>query len=345
MSPVVLLMLVFVRAASAELPFVIQNVQGVYCPRGYYKSYIPTSISPICVLCGEGYFCPGCPSASFCPASSSVYASKQPVLPPGLGSTNVAATDPKNPNFPAKYECPAGTYAAGYGNYFCMTCRGVVVQNQQKLRVGCTTGTNMPPAQLCEPGLFLQDGNCQICPVGKMCPGGTSAEMCPPGYGSEESGGVECTACSPGYAATNGMCTPCTPGTYQAAAAQSTCQACAPAKYSAAASTACGDCPPGWQLTNDACTACPAGQFRSTSAASCSLCPSGKYSTPGAVQCIACPAGASTGGDAGQSSCSVCIKGYRWDSFMRQCVICGPGTYSNTTGATTCTPCLSLIHI
>lgn len=310
----------------------IYETNGRYCPRGYYRSYTLTGIQPVCQVCEEGFFCPGCPDEILCPAAApGIYESRTPVLSPGLSVSNQTATALANPNFPPKFECLPGTYARGSGNYVCLTCRGTVILNAQGHRMSCNVGGADPePDDACEPGLWRDsNGNCLLCPVGKRCPGDGTALACGPGQGVAVQGAPECRPCLPGYFATTGSCQECLPGTFQDAAGASKCKACDTGKYSGYASKSCGICPAGTRLLQEVCVPCSAGQYQDKEGQlTCSDCVADTYSAEGATMCQPCRNGSSTGKDSAASACHTCLPGFRWNTARQQCVICPSGTYS-----------------
>jgi len=150
--------------------------------------------------------------------------------------------------------------------------------------------------------------------------------------------------CTPGtYLPLNasGPCLPCPYGTYSIAGAF-TCKACAPGtEPSTLSASSCTPCPAGrTSLGGDkACTPCPLGTYTSSNGQSyCIPCSPGYYSrTTGSTSCSGCAAG--TFSSWGQPNCTPCFVGHYSGDYASGCLLCPPGTYTNSVSTMTCKKC------
>ncbi len=83
---------------------------------------------------------------------------------------------------------------------------------------------------------------CQVCPVGKFCPDGISANLCPVGRYQNLTGQTECKECNPGtFSDFEGAasCTLCSSGTFQPASGSTECLTCCEGTNSSEGVTSC----------------------------------------------------------------------------------------------------------
>jgi hypothetical protein len=221
--------------------------------------------------------------------------------------------------------CSAGTYASE-GATACSLCpfgtfSGAAAASCTAWRT-CGAGTGYAA------GTVTQDATCSLCPAGTASAGGSAT----------------CAACASGSfsAAGASRCSPwqtCAAGsgyTAGTATVDATCSACPGSTYATGGTMACT----AWQT-------CAAGSGYAAGTASsnstCSTCPAGKYSTGGTMACTAwrtCDAGYgyTAGSSTADATCLFCAKGTASAGGTGTCDVCGNGTYSGTSGASSCTP-------
>ena len=290
------------------------QVVGNMCDRGRYRSTTSDgSAAAICRICEVGFYCPGCPSARFCPALNVV-----------------GAIHASSPHFPPRYSCPHGSYSNTVGSYACETCQGEVNSDQFGNAIGCTI--NKLNSYTCQPGSYMNPHNrdtceacppCLPCPTGSVCPLGSRVDCSTvPGTEMPHEGGLVCIPCDVGtrllVTSSNATyCSPCPSNTYQPLTGKSTCTACNVSTFSEAGSVACGStCPAGTQLTASGCVACVAGKIGlsiASATATCTWCTGNLSSVPRSTQCFPCPVGSHTGGMIG-GTCIYCAAGYYWSA-------------------------------
>jgi plastocyanin len=111
------------------------------------------------------------------------------------------------------------------------------------------------------------------------------------------------------------------------------CEVCEPGTKQNAAGTGCDDCPAGKYELGGLCLQCPNGQFS-------------PQKHPGSVEqpCISCPAGKDTNGQietpgTSDAVCRFCPAGKANGVAGTDCVDCGVGKFTSTTGKTSCDNC------
>ena len=175
---------------------------------------------------------------------------------------------------------------------------------------------------------------CIIAPAGTYIQyGQTSPTTCPSGTWS--AGASEaCMECPPGYICpdkTKPLIIPCLRGTYNLLWNQ----------------VSCVTCEAGYQCVGEQRSACPTFRYSLSGWGYCLPSPAGYYIPSGDNSYIvACPAGTYAiygSGDStlGSSSCKTCPVGHSCSDPSRLPQPCAPGTFSSSTGATSCVTCSS----
>ncbi len=187
-------------------------------------------------------------------------------------------------------------------------------------------------------GKTTQANGCSLCSAGTYSDtaGSPTCTTCSAGYYNTGEGNTSCKACEKGYYCTGGTNKIACPAGYMGTGTAKTtqangCSACANGKYSdSEASTTCSTCASGsynvgtgnTTCTTDTGTLCSAGSYYNKTTNSCETCPAGYY----------CPAGASDKIE--------CLEGTYTDTTGNTtCKTCSPGTYNTTTGNTRCSTC------
>ena len=212
---------------------------------------------------------------------------------------------------------------------------------------------------------------CSDCPAGSYCPDHGIERTCPEGTVSS-AGSAHCTSCQAGTRAsyTNNArtsCTDCSDGEVsytradESAGDKKNCFAC-PAGFKCPDKNAYNmlKCRKGtYRRSEDSpntCITCPAGSKCPNIDEAPIVCPDGQYSTGGSTSCLVVPAGfvKTSGGsiskcDPGQyyvpatdgeiAKCEDCEINYYCPSVTLGHIPCPPGTYSESTLATSCTVC------
>ena len=250
---------------------------GTYCPRDGHWDPFP---------CPPGTFsaqlaiakCPKCPRGFICPGFGRV----APTLcPPGSVCSKEGL---RSPNFlcPAGFYCPSGTetvdpfrndttlrpYACSPGTY-CLTGVGF-----KEVKAG-----DFKYAQPCTEGFYCESASnnprgAGLCPIGFVCPQGTSAPRpAKKGFSAELRGTILEAECLPGtYAPTveSVVCYPCPPGTSCEAAGMAIASVCPPGSYRSTIAEdgiPCVACPQGYWSKNyglrekGECVKCATGTF------------------------------------------------------------------------------------
>jgi hypothetical protein len=257
-------------------------------------------------------------------------------------------------------QCPAGTFATSAGASSCSSCPlgtwSSSSGSSSSVCTSCVAGTySVTPSA-------NSISACVSCPIGTASAvvGASNSSVCvqcAPGTIAATAGATSCSACAAGsYAASTGnsQCTPCAPGTVSPnAGAQSAaaCVACATGYFSAAtgASLPCAQCPAGTYALSTgsaACTACPPGTYSKQLAQStypCLSCAAGTFnpSAGSGADCTPCFAGTYSL-SSGASSCLACPAGTASSAVgasTYSCAVCPVGTYGALAGASTCTAC------
>ncbi len=309
------------------------------CPRGQYC--IDGNVTAPCAagyVCWHGNAVPDpqnaagdddpdgepCPAGSYCPEGA-----LEPIFCPNgtfsvsLRATSVAACGPCPEGFrciegnpvpipcsfghycpPSSPElpCPAGTY------------NPVQAATNFSACLGC------PGGYLCQyPATGSLDGF--PCPAGSFCPPGSlSAVPCGAGrYRSHQNGASsdDCSACPGGFTCGNGTVTPvpCVQGTY-----------CPPGSSSPST------CQPSYFCPSQASSMlpCPAGYYCSGNSTIPLLCPAGRFCPLRSAVPLQCPRGYRTVADSSNVTRT---------SLALACRECGPGTFSDEVGSSSCTEC------
>eukprot|EP01135_Chromosphaera_perkinsii_P005913 Nk52_evm8s371 gene=Nk52_evmTU8s371 len=203
--------------------------------------------------------------------------------------------------------------------FYVICCLFILLNTLNSFSEGATT---------CNPGTFLSNANCEQCPSGHYCTGGTAGKTpCPAGHFNSNLGSQTLSAC----------------------------QACINGQYSGAGSTSCTQCPAGSKCVSPSSSPTPcsgAGEYSLIGASACLQCPKGFMCPQPFNAPIACAKGtyASTLGSTGCVTCESgrecptreasvqCGAGKYSIGNAETCSTCNPGTYSSA-GASECTPC------
>lgn len=298
-----------------------------------YQGGFNNAIKMICEYCPtvENGYCTGCPSAdcikpSTCPAG-------RVTCKPGYhrnASTCVAcergsyqADD--NTSRTDCMLCETGKYTAGTGSTSCTSCNTLFpvtggtctkCDSSGCTAATCPTGSVLDTASQacvtssCNPGEYMVNGVCTMCPAGSYCTGEATATPCAPGTYSTRGSSV-CSKCMPGkYQTESGKttCDSCPPGTYSSEYGSTACTTCGPGTYSNGGSFQCTACTLHYYATgsgNSSCSACSDGTIPSSDHSICEPCPAGKFCTSTYVGPQDCPSATySMGGAAGCASCN-----------------------------------------
>jgi len=144
-------------SSTATSPSSSKNITDCFCPAGQYLNITDAT----CVLCDEGYFCPGQNTKSNCPVNA---------FSP-LGSSLISNCI----CIPGKYlfetgclPCPTNSYCPGTN--LITTCPS-----------GASSGNNSYAIQdcICPSGQYLSGSNCLSCLANTYCPGNNSNLTCP----------------------------------------------------------------------------------------------------------------------------------------------------------------------
>ena len=158
----------------------------------------------------------------------------------------------------------------------------------------CVSGLYTSGVYACNPGEYLEDGQCVQCPAGSYCDGTNAPQPCT-GNTFSESGAYECLLCIdteiPNVEHT--QCTACDGAKEYVVGG--VCDVCGVGSYVNEEHTQCLTCPIGYYCNgNGTAIECPVGSYSGTT---------------GATVCVACADGETTSG-AGATSCDVCVTGY-----------------------------------
>ena len=248
-----------------------------------------------CYECGSGKYtsgpkqtnCTSCSIGQFQPVGQATTCKNCPI---GQYVNNMGAV--------LCLDCPAG-YGKGEGESACELCDGA-----QTVKGVCVN---------CEPGLFLNDKQCIICPRGWISNSPrTGCSICPDVQYTDDS--ITCKNCASGTAT----------GNIRGGGSWKCCE-----------QGECEDCPAGEYRLGSDCVYCPIG-WVSEAAGLCEQCDSaeGEYSSAaGNTRCEKCPEGKST--DPGE--CKNCEAGQYELKF--QCTSCPRGWYSDANINPVCTQC------
>ncbi|MES1910398.1 MAG: hypothetical protein MHM6MM_002999 [Cercozoa sp. M6MM] len=318
------------------------DAENVLCPAGRWSNP-GTTRKEDCFSCPPGYQCPGNGTRVRCPI--------------GKASCDDCA--------PGRYSNPDET-----DRFTCLPCPSGRFGDSPRLSNENCTGE-------CPPGSFCLGETSN--PLLTLCPPGRFGSMpgevlpqcegdCQPGYSDRN--GTQTDACV-------GPCLPfftcfdgCAPGQYSAND-PAQCDPCGGLRSwpdfalpttirdrSIGVDKCSQTCPPGtYNVTRalrDPCEKCPLGRFSAatgaTEASTCQECPVNTYAAiPGSATCTTCPAGRFfpfTGGSS-PNLCGTCPPGSFLDPLRisqgvePRCILCPAGFYSDTEGASQCTPCRS----
>lgn len=306
-------------AGSDQLaPVVLTAYQGDPSPQQVYLSYavcapgyVQPSVDPTCDKCPSGTFAAEWGRLGSCtPCGSGKYSDAK-------GATTCKA-------------CAAGTYQRQSSTSYCDDCAaGTFSKDDASFACeNCTQGAALSTPRGTE---------CKQCSPGKYqnLIGQKACVDCLPGAVTADNATVDCHPCAPGSAAPYGgaqKCTPCDLGLFQSLEGKMQCEDCAPGTYSNEQGRA--DCVP-----------CEAGRFAASNRSIiCQLCAIGTAAgAEGSATCRKCNPGYYTAA-LGQAMCLTCPVG-KFNSNTtaadQGCLLCDPGRYQNTTGATECVNCES----
>ncbi|EDV28435.1 uncharacterized protein TRIADDRAFT_51343 [Trichoplax adhaerens] len=322
----------------------INGTNNFACPSGFYALAGATS----CIPCPPGYYCPYTDQDQVLPCTPGHYshgnATECTLCPSGYACPDTAVSVTNNTIF----KCPEGQYSLG-GQTECSLCPA-----------GSKCPSIYSGIETCPPGFFSLGNsvNCTACYAGWQCNNPAIPVGCPPGtYSTGQS--TACLQCDRGFICpeksssprpegtecpTGGYCDglrfyPCPAGTYQPynqTESIKECVTCPEGYYcegpgDSSYSTVCPIgyfCPPGTTFAHR--FPCPGGKFgnetqQTTETAACHACPEGYFCPEGATGGTICPAG------------YYCPGG----SFVGTQYACPVGTYSNTTGLSDPSVCIT----
>ncbi|XP_071497013.1 uncharacterized protein [Diadema antillarum] len=287
------------------------------CTAGYYCGR--TGLTAVSGPCSAGFYC---------------LVSSEEVAPVGKSYGDVCTPGHYCPNGTyAPIPCPAGTFLDSSGaaerddciqcsaGYYCETQGKTNVTAQCAEGFYCTRGadTSNPSdgmtGDICPVGHYCELGSvapvpcpngtyvnhtgaesCYVCPAGRQCIHGDTADPCPQGYYCPEGTGYNVVACPAGYFGnTTGLaqeseCTPCTGGYY--------CSTPGLGRED-------GQCSAGYYCEYGVDIAAPSGSQTGVGG----VCPEGSYCPEGSVIPKECDAGTYTSSPE-QASCAQCLAGY-----------------------------------
>jgi len=357
-----------------------QCVAGQYCPLGSSEptpcapgTYSSVAGASSCSNCSEGYYCPSgpiigsveptppgrlCPAGSYCPTGS---ADPPPKCPPGTysGVGGLKAVSECT-------DCEAGLYCAGMGN---IAPTGNCTAGYLCVRASSTPAPTSPTAgttgYLCPPGTFCPSGTtyARPCTTNYYCSGGKGVEdgLCGPGAyclsGDSDRYARACPAGSYCNGTTLGV-QPCPQGTFSDLINATSIEECLPCpggmycNRTASVSSWAMPCPAGWYCPEGTVSPwshqCTLGHYCPGGTSAPVPCNNGTYQdTVGSSICKTVPAGYYSYTEdvsAGISTYTLCPAGSYCPSGSNSPVafLCPPGTYLNSTGASSisrCTKC------
>ena len=280
-------------------------------------TYGPNSRNPSCLVCAAGYISTGTANGgcTACPAGYTSNTDRTQCVPCGPGL--VAST----PGSPFCSSCPRGSYSNETFNSVCSLCKaGEDSVTQASSCTPCAAGT----------ANGVMGGICQTCAVGRFAsaPGALACQACAAGTSTwAEVGFVTCSPCDAGTVASSAgvACSSCPVGAFA----------------NETGMTACLLCPPGFSSNSGAssCFPCSAGTA-GAGGEPCLPCSQGRY-TPvqGLSGCLACDPGSTSNTVLGGTSCVQCSPGQSNPRAAGACVLCGAGTFTDTSGAVNCSLC------
>ena len=274
----------------------------------------------VCSVCPENMYCTSSNGTFHCPEHSNSSVGTRSL------SDCLCQAGYQGTNGSICTECAVGSYKDVVGDSPCLSCPN-------------NTYTDIAAAS-----------SCLSCPEHTFSYGISSTSrddcVCLAGFSSANSS--ECTACGAGEYKTrvgDGSCLMCAAGTYSSAiAATASCMSCPQNSMSPVGSKSLEDCvcDIGYEGGgNMHCKECDTGSYKNeTGMDRCHLCHPNTYSdTRHASNCSDCPLNTKSGPSAGTKSIvdCLCVPGYKRTNAG--CKACGPSTYSDVAGATSCSPC------
>jgi hypothetical protein len=359
--------------SDAILPTVTPASGGV-CPSGSTNGYDVGGYDSLsCLSCPPGYtlsggngdavWCYKCPPNSNWVNSTVGCSStlRSPTVTPASGSNYVNGRCPAGAtNIGEDYSrpcvsCPAGSTLKMRGNSAeCRSC-------EAGYSLSSDGSSCVPNPTTCPANQYLSGSQCVGCPVGTAkATTGTSQSECIPTTcpANQYLSGSQCVACptNTSKATTGTSRSECIPTTCPANQylSGSQCVACPTNTSKATTGTSRSECialscPVNQYVSNHQCVNCPSGQVSAGgSASSCISCNNGQYVYNN--QCVTCPDGKGVvnnvctpcpAGEAGtRGICIQCYPGTYTDTTgQTSCKACAGGTYSSSRGATSCTAC------
>ena len=342
-------------------------VAGVFCPGGYYctdlNTYLNTAATGMTRQCPARYYCeegttinPNGDNSLLCPAG--YYCSPGTSFPlkcaPGSYCPNGAAgpmTCPIGkycPDSTYPTQCPAGKYCpigtetpldctlgnycpAGSGNNTTLCPSQMYCPNPSEKK---SVGLN----QMCVRKESIMGGGSQqrygINDLKACSTGEIAVSLCPNGY--YKSSGI-CTECPAGSSCANGVRTLCPVGTYSATTGASSCTPCADYKVATTPGrTECISCGAAYENTVSNAYSQVGLRYRGYSfdGITCVSLPSDpRGCTPGQYHngsaCVPC--------EPGKAATYVSIMKSSYSKLNFTCHTCPAGTYTSSSGSTTCT--------
>lgn len=361
------------KCTKCNAGYYLTNGTCTACPAGKISSAGATECTPcsagtyasgtgntLCVGCTAGYYsAAGASACTMCSSNTYSATGATSCTPCGSGKWSAAGSSSCSACPSHCTTCSNGTSCdqceTGYTwSSTTRTCVSASLCNEI-----CSTGTynggfNNAPKMICEYCPSVANGYCTGCPSADCI----KPFACAPGY----------VTCKPGYYKSGASCVACAPGNYQPDdnSSRTSCVVCSLGYYtSGSAATSCTSCNTLAPVSGGTCTkctgsgkcteaTCPTGQALDTTSQSCVIsgCAAGQYKENGS--CQACPAGYYCSGDGtktpcapgtyskstGATSCTPCDRGsYQPESGKTSCLTCDPGTFAGGTGNTRCTYC------
>ncbi|MCQ2914799.1 MAG: hypothetical protein MJ247_06365 [Alphaproteobacteria bacterium] len=316
------------------------------CPGGTYANGTGQTSCSNCIAGYKSGSSIGSTSCDICPAGTYSLSASSTCTACSTNSTQCTAGS----GAPMQAACQTCASAINVLRGTCYTCDGNCGATN-----ACKTATCVPStgsvngtyefnvslqacmAKSCDPGYYISDGVCTICPAGSYCPGSTTpAILCSKGTYSNGEGHTSCDMCPAGmYTDTEGsvLCKSCPMGTYSSAPRSIACTTCPAGSHTT-----------GWDTsTKDKatyCTKCDPGTYSTTSTYQCDQCGAGTYAADyGSTSCTECDYGMYQD-LTGSISCKECQRGtYTDQKKSSKCTKCQTGTYQDATGQSTCKPC------
>ncbi len=241
-------------------------------------------------------------------------------------------------------KCEEG-YTSEWGSTLCSeTCEANEIHDSTGKCQPCNANATFAEDKcVCNPG-YVGDGlDCQPCPAGSFCTGGTredgTLQICPENTYSVAGAG-ECTACPEGTTGTSTRDTCLCTGNAKFRSVDNSCVStqCKEGEVFDNKTLSCQVCKNGTFADidangNEVCSPCPVGSMCKNGKKT--ICPAGKYTdTTGKSSCDSCPAGYACSGGSAMKKCEAGRYAAGGNSICANC----PEYYWSDAGASTCNP-------